>query len=366
MAEIFTTWFGAFGVEQGRIIRAHPFPPSLDEIRERWRIREGGGIVPEEETLRNELEEGGLVPITSRDRRLHSEKIGWASGYLPEVDPRAYGIPPAWERELTLGEARESLDAAWDPSLHVDEAVRSLGNLDGVLNILGERLGSWAAREGSGDADVTLAEARRVAQGLLGETPEEGRPSDLDPELATARRTLARAYLDADEARQELEAALEKIVPRRYPNLAALAGPLLAARLISKAGGLKRLARLPASTVQVLGAERAFFDHLRTRSPPPRHGLLFLHPDVHSAPRFRRGRIARALAGKIVIAARLDAEGTPLREALRAQYENRRAEILKAGPSHISRRPEPSRVSVQPGDRRGGRPHGRRTSRRPR
>src|SRR5207245_6196870 len=80
-----------------------------------------------------------------------------------------------------------------------------------------------------------------------------------------------------------------------------------AARLVSLAGGVEDLARAPAGTVQLLGAERAVFRQLRTGSRPPKHGVVFQHPWVHGAPPWQRGAIARAFAAKISLAARADA-----------------------------------------------------------
>src|SRR5207249_11850227 len=82
---------------------------------------------------------------------------------------------------------------------------------------------------------------------------------------------------------------------------------IIAARLVTLAGSVEDLARAPAGTVQLLGAERALFRHLRTGSRPPKHGVLFQHPLVHRAPTWQRGAIARALAGRIAMAARADA-----------------------------------------------------------
>jgi nucleolar protein 56 len=78
------------------------------------------------------------------------------------------------------------------------------------------------------------------------------------------------------------------------------------ARIIAKAGSLSKLAVLPASTIQVLGAEKALFRALKTGARPPKHGLLFQNPFVHSAPKWQRGKIARAVASKVAIAARID------------------------------------------------------------
>ena len=68
--------------------------------------------------------------------------------------------------------------------------------------------------------------------------------------------------------------------------------------MIAKAGSLERFAHLSSSTVQVLGAEKALFRSLKTGSSTPKHGILFQHPLIHSAPRWQRGKIARSVASK--------------------------------------------------------------------
>ena len=117
------------------------------------------------------------------------------------------------------------------------------------------------------------------------------------------------------------------------PNIAALVGSLIGARLISLAGSLKELARKPSSTVQVFGAEKALFRSLKTGTAPPKHGIIYRVPEVHNAAYWQRGKVARALAGKLSIAARIDAysdrnEG----ESLRENFLSRVEEIKKQNP----------------------------------
>ena len=83
------------------------------------------------------------------------------------------------------------------------------------------------------------------------------------------------------------------------PNLRDLTGPSLSAKIIAHTGGIRRLALLPSSTVQILGAEKALFRHLKTGEKPPKHGLIYQHPDVRGSRWWIRGKVARALAGKI-------------------------------------------------------------------
>ncbi len=245
------------------------------------------------------------------------------------MDASSPGSSELMLRELLLEDADDALRAAWDPSIHIEEAVRALSDLDELLNLIGERLISWSSRDApeierddpEAALEVAVSSDRPAIPGGLPE-PE--------PELLAARRELAALFKTAQGTRQALEDALTQAVPRRTPNLVALLGPPLAARLLAKAGGLDRLARLPASTVQVLGAERAFFEHLRGRAPPPRHGLLFLHPQIQGAPRGQRGKLARALAGKVAIAARIDSQGKPVNTSLAQAFERRLREVRTA------------------------------------
>jgi nucleolar protein 56 len=325
-----TTWFGAFVLEDRKVVASYPFPADRGALRDRLRTRRDGRLTPEEVRLLAENLERGL---RSRDRRLVSAgaKMGRFDG--PELDSADFQIPPTWLRELLLEEAEESLRLAWDPSVHIEEAVRALRDLDATRNLLGERLASWGGRDAPSSEEDLSGSADSIARRLTTEPAATADPvAGASPVLLEARRGLAELYLGLGGTAKAIEKALEERVPVEAPNVSALLGPLLGARMIAQAGGLDRLAKLPASTIQVLGAERAFFEHLRGHAPPPRHGLLFLHPDIQSAPRNARGKLARALAGKVAIAARLDREGRPLRADLTASFKHRTEEIRALGP----------------------------------
>jgi len=321
-------WHGAYLLDGRTVVREARAPLELDGLVERQRARLEGGTTPEEESL---LRLRGSEEWRTRDRRLSSK------GLL--FDPSAPGAPetgadPAVHRAALLQGAGMALEAAWDPSVHVEEAVRALRDLDRAANLLGERVTSWAAR----DRPELEGETPTAAAKALIERPEVAGPSPEDPSVVTARRRLAELLLQLAEVRSSVDEAVRASVPVRAPNLNRLLGPELAARMVAQAGGLDRLAHLPASTVQVLGAERAFFEHLRGRAPPPRHGLLFLHPAIQSAPRAQRGKLARALAAKVAIASRLDRAGADVNPALSAAFEARRAAIRAAGPGGRKRR----------------------------
>ncbi|KAJ3256055.1 snoRNP complex protein nop56 [Boothiomyces macroporosus] len=111
------------------------------------------------------------------------------------------------------------------------------------------------------------------------------------------------------------------------PNLSALIGEVIGARLISHAGSLTNLAKAPASTVQILGAEKALFRALKTRGNTPKYGLIYHSTFIGRAGQKNKGRISRVLANKVAIAARIDCfidnPTSKFGEILREQVEER-------------------------------------------
>jgi nucleolar protein 56 len=335
MRTLVSRWNGAQLLEGGQVVAEARAPVDPEALAERSRLRREGRTTPEEEDL---LRRRGSEAWHTRDRRL----VGPGVVYNPRTSegPIA-GADEALHRAVVLLDAERALRDSWDPSIHVEEAVRAARDLDRAANLVGERLASWAAKDAP---DVDSGDALQAARAVLAEQP----PSSLgptDPRLAEARRRLARLFQEIQSTRASLDSAVEATVPERTPNLTQLLGADLTARMLAQARGLERLARLPASTIQVLGAERAFFEHLRGRAPPPRHGLLFLLPAIQSAPRTERGRLARTLAGKVAIAARLDRAGAPVDASLAEAFEKRKASLKaqrssrKRGPNERRSRP---------------------------
>ena len=103
-----------------------------------------------------------------------------------------------------------------------------------------------------------------------------------------------------------LEDYIKAASERLLPNTTYLTDEKIAAELLSKAGSMERLATMPASTVQLLGAEKSLFKHIKFGSKPPKYGVLFKLPVVNTAPRETRGRIARVYATKICIGLKAD------------------------------------------------------------
>lgn len=158
-------------------------------------------------------------------------------------------------------------------------------------------------------------------------------PKSVGAKLTTTDINIIKFYasmiVNEFETRTRLEEYIDQTMEEVAPNIKYLAGSTLGARLISLAGGLANLAKMPASKIQIIGAEKALFTYLKSGDKPPKHGIIFQHPLIHNAPKWQRGKIARALAGKLAIAARLDYYSQSINPELSETLERRVAEIKK-------------------------------------
>jgi len=193
-------------------------------------------------------------------------------------------------------------------------AVRAMDDCERTANELAERAAEWAGSLFD-DAEPGIEGARAVAE------------RDPDGELERRAASLAARVADLADERDALAETIDRIAPAVAPNLAEMAGPELAARLIALAGGLESLAKKPSGTVQVLGAEDALFAHLSGRAPSPKHGIIYTHECVRNTRPEDRGSAARALAGKLTLAARVDHYSGERRETLHEELRERMATI---------------------------------------
>ncbi|KAN0074647.1 hypothetical protein V8E55_011696 [Tylopilus felleus] len=172
------------------------------------------------------------------------------------------------------------------------------------------------------DDDATLAQnILDAARGSMGSSI-----SDIDMLNISA---FATRVLSIADYRKSLISYLSEKMNLVAPSLTALLGERIGARLISHAGSLTNLSKYPASTVQILGAEKALFRALKTKGNTPKYGLLYHSSFIGRADPKHKGRISRFLANKCSIASRIDCytdNPTPkFGEALRAQVEERLA-----------------------------------------
>merc|ERR1719245_1485673 len=151
--------------------------------------------------------------------------------------------------------------------------------------------------------------------------------SEISDEDILNIRHLCIQVVEIQEYRAQLWSYLKNRMVAVAPNLTVLVGELVGARLIAHAGSLMNLAKHPASTVQILGAEKALFKALKTKHDTPKYGLIYHAQLVGQASAKLKGKVSRMLATKAAIATRVDALGeetnTDLGIEHRAKVETR-------------------------------------------
>ena len=250
--------------------------------------------------------------------------------------------------------SRESvMQALRSRDMLLGSVTKAQDDLDKTINLLGERLEDWY---GIYFPELRAEDKLKYAEASLIITDKDnldenallavfGPKAIADLKAASARslgakispndleqaRSLARTIVSLDTLRKEYNTYQKEIANELCPNLSAVGGSEIAAKLVSHVGSLAKLAILPASAIQVLGAERALFKHLKNRNvPPPKHGIIFQHPKISSSPKLVRGKISRALANKLCMACKADAfTKHDISAELKESFEVRYTEIMK-------------------------------------
>ncbi len=226
---------------------------------------------------------------------------------------------------MKVKETSEKLD------LHLVQAVNTLDEIDEIINTISTRIREWyglhfpeldyllqniityanivrdaGSRENITKELLSQLEVPEKKIELIQQAISKSQGGDLTVESSESLKILASEVIKLSELRTNLSSTIENLMEILAPNLKNMLTAIIGARLIAKAGSLLRLAQMPSSTIQIIGAEKALFRALKTGTRPPKHGLLFQHPSVNSAPKWQRGKIARALSSKIAIAVRID------------------------------------------------------------
>jgi nucleolar protein 56 len=392
---------GVFGFgEDNKLVEKVFFPKDPQETAERLRKIEEGTVIEEISSLVDKLRAKGYtyfvfenpemarsaseklnIEVTSEasseaGKRLREnlEKFALDLGFVekPEqfrVRVHNVSIELAKMKVKTTVERRDLL---------VAQAVQTVDDLDKSLNIFMSRLREWfglhypeldrlldkhetyarlvvnlGTRENFTAENLEKEGLPKAKSQAIAKVAVASMGADLSEEDLSHIQGMCRNVLELYGVRQSLEKYVDSVMEEVAPNTRTIGGSLLGARLLALAGGLLNLAKLPASTIQVLGAEKALFRSLKTNARPPKHGIIFQHPLIHDAKRWQRGKIARALAGKLSIAARVDAfKGEYKGDKLKADLEKRIDEIRERYEKPPSPPPPKKSVTRKPSERR--------------
>ncbi|MDO8625023.1 MAG: hypothetical protein Q7R47_02990 [Candidatus Diapherotrites archaeon] len=262
-------------------------------------------------------------------------------------------------RKKMLERTKKQVEHAFgEKEIHVIRASNALTDLEAVFNLLFEHCKEWyqyhfPELDSMVDdpsaylklvyeiGDKTKFDEKRITEtGIdaerakaISEKAAQSIGAQMNAETLTEIQLLSLNALNIKQEATALEKLLETELQHVAPNFTRLAGISIAGRMIAHTGSVEKLAMLPASAIQVLGAEKALFRFLKNRKSnlPPKHGYLFAHGLVRQLASDKRGRMARTLASKLSIAVRTDHynPGSNVSDQLQSQL-NRRLEELKA------------------------------------
>lgn len=213
---------------------------------------------------------------------------------------------------LTKKLVKESVNA----DTLIIQAINNLGDIDKVINTLVKRLRDWyelynpefsnSIEKHEKFVELILKKNKKELLKEIRINEKESMGADFSKDDLQPIMNLAKKIKDLFELRNEQEIYLEKIMKKTCPSMLTLTGTTIGAKLIAQAGSLRRLVKFPASTIQLLGAEKALFRHLKTKSRSPKYGFIHEHPLIMQNKKPLHGKIARALADKISIAVKVD------------------------------------------------------------
>lgn len=228
---------------------------------------------------------------------------------------------------------------------HLIQAINSIDEIDESISKLIERIREWYALYfpemdtiKNNETYIRLISQNKSKEEIIKAKPDAfpGDIIDLDEDInpidLEIMNNYAKSIHEMQKTRRDIEDYIDAKMESLAPNLRLLVGSSLGAKLISHAGGIKRLAMYPSSTIQIMGAEKALFRHLKSGDRPPKYGLIYQHPQVRGAKWWNRGKIARMLAGKISLAVRRDVFTKTFDENVFNEFIEKVEEIEKNNP----------------------------------
>lgn len=247
-------------------------------------------------------------------------------------------------REEFLKKAKEKLfETTKRDDVALGQLIKVVEDLEKVINTLGERMEHWFIiyfpslvikdREALAKLILSIDKGFNIKEGDISEESykvikewEKSNPfPEIREEILRDMKLLAGKYLEMRELKKMYEKDIDTIANSVAPNATALIGGKLVAKYLYLLGSLHEAAKTPASTLQVIGAEKALFKHLRNKKkvPSPKHGIILLSKYVSTLPKKLRGKMARTLSSKLAIAFKADLAKDDIKETLIKAVEER-------------------------------------------
>ena len=319
--------------EKNKFVKLKYFGDNPEEAARKLDSFEKGEPVPEIQEIKNEFKD--LVveqPNKATDfLRQNFRKIVLENNIFKDENELNQFL-----NSVMMAKSRLSISKIERRDKLIIQTVSALNDLEKILNTISERLREWY---GLHYPELDIKDHDKFASLIVEygnrknfDNFKNSMGMELKEEDVKILQHYARQYNELYELRKEIEKYLEVTVKEEVPNLNALLGSTLAARVLALAGSLEKLAKMPSSSIQLLGAEKTLFKFLkgREKSRPPRFGLLYLHPDVSTNKRELQGKIARVLSSKLTLAARADFYSKKdMSKELVEDYKEKLGKILK-------------------------------------
>lgn len=352
---VVTTFVGCFGVdENNKIISFKPFPKNPEEAADKLNLSKTK-IIDAEKLIIEELKNKGYsefvfpfqksgVKTVEPDNKAEKyikqnlrEIVAGKKFFKDQIEFNKFLVEV--NAELTRAKIRQSTSR----DRIIMQTISAIDELDKSLNIFMERLREMysiyfpemdravANHEKYVKLVVDYGYKDKFEDATMLKLAEKSMGIEFTKEDMEIVQQFARKMIDLYSLKRDLIKYTEETTKSIAPNLSDIAGPMLAARLVSKAGGLERLAKNASSTIQLLGAEKSLFRFLHGKGKSPRFGILATHPLVQNTPERLKGRVARMVASKLSIAAKIDYYSKEYRgEKMKKEMQEKIKKILSS------------------------------------
>ncbi|MBI2542929.1 MAG: C/D box methylation guide ribonucleoprotein complex aNOP56 subunit [Candidatus Aenigmarchaeota archaeon] len=341
-AYLVKTFIGIFALDENRkVVSFRPFPKDGSDVASRLDEKE-----PKEyKEIKIELKQKGFKTFVDDDEK---------SKELVNQNLRKYAIEYKFSKDVLefnqfLSKVNQEVSKRKIKSqVSRDSLVINTNNaideLDKSINIFVERMREFyglhfpemdrlvSDHEKYAEIIKKYGTREKISDSELKKFAEDSMGIEFTGEDVGIASILADNVIELYNLRKKLSDYLGNLLKEVAPNFSALGGDLIAAKLISRAGGMDRLSKMPSSTIQLLGSEKALFRFLRSkgRSKSPKYGLIYNHPLIQNSPADKQGKIARLLASKLSIAARIDYYSGEYRgDEMKKELHEKVKEILK-------------------------------------
>ncbi len=233
-------------------------------------------------------------------------------------------------QNFMIGFTKYKIKSAFSKDKLIIQASNMHDELSKIINMFYERLSEWYGLYWP-EKVKEIEHVEDFAQIVGEERKGQSMGFDIDSEDLEIIKKTGEEIKNLISMRKGISEYIKKEIEKIAPNVSKIAGHNLGAKLISAAGSLKKFALMPSSTIQVLGAEKALFRHIRKGAKPPKHGIILSHELMSKVKKENRGKLARILASKLSMAAKIDFYSNGQKEEWKEMLEeiNKRADDLK-------------------------------------